>query len=471
MGTMKSKFVRISFATLCVITLASCGRASRKKSVPNPSDKIFTVSAARVKSQEIPDVLQQQGVFIPVHRLELKSDFTGRIQTLSVVEGQSVLTGDALLKIEDELLPFVQDRQRAELREAEAQLELSSRQESEPTEAAGDALEEESEENLDTQVPPSGETGTQNFSEENSPPPQEDQNNVDESNPFDNNAQAPEALGEGDNQNEEPTDNQDQSQDDTMARLAQLRRRAQMARQNTLRRRNGPQAAQAPQENPAVTESRRQLDQAKVDRIRAELSLTEKQLEGSTLIAPFDGFVSRVPINEGSMVKPGELLMEIVSLDPIELSLKIPQQAIAQINKQMEVKVTVPALGPVSFKGSLSYIGAEVSGTDKSIEIRVQVENREGKIKIGMDGTAQMAEAKASHRALLIPQEAILREENKTYVYVIEGQVAQKQEVSLGAFFNNEVEIKRGLGEDDSVVTRGIDQLSEEEEFIKVSNL
>ncbi len=469
MGTMKSKFARVSFAMLCVVTLASCGRASRKKSIPNPNDKVFTVSAVQAKNQEIPDVLQQQGVFVPVHRLELKSDFTGKVQTLSVVEGQSVLTGDILLKIEDELLPFVQDRQRAELREAEAQLELSSRQENESTEVSGDALEEESEENPDTQVP-QGDTEAQNFSEENSPPPQEDQENTDESNPLENNAQAPEALSESDNPGEEPTDNQDQ-QDDTMARLAQLRRRAQMARQNTLRRRNGAQNTQAPQENPAVTESRRQLDQAKVDRIRAELSLTEKQLEGSTLIASFDGFVSHVPINEGSMVKPGDLLMEIVSLDPIELSLKIPQQEIARINKQMEVKVAVPALGAVSFKGSLSYIGAEVSGADKSVEIRIQVENREGKIKIGMDGTAQMAETKASHRAILVPQESILREENKTYVYVIEGQIAQKREVTLGSFFNNEVEIKRGLREGDSVVTRGLDQLSEEEEFVKVGTL
>jgi len=105
----------------------------------------------------------------------------------------------------------------------------------------------------------------------------------------------------------------------------------------------------------------------------------------------------------------------------------------------------------------------------KSVEIRIRVANPNLKIKVGMEGIAEIGVANKTHDALLVPTDALLRQGDKKFVYVIDGNVAAKQEVTTGGFFEGMVEIKTGVKANEQVVTRGGSSLKEDEEYIKVS--
>lgn len=433
---MKRLLAGLLILPFALILGSSCGQGDTKKSVPTAKDKVFPVTIASAAKREIPNVLSYEGQFIPLQRLEVKSDFTGKVQALSVVEGQAVLSGDVLLKIEDEKLPWVLDRQRAELREAEAQMELDSRL------ANGGGQEDAFEEFPE-----------QEEEEEEEEQPEED-----------------EVAEEEEEELEEGVELSPQE------RLARLRRRAQRARARARANRRTPprQAARPRAEEPVneeVIESRQNLHQAKIDRIRAEITLTEKQINGATIISPFDGFVSRVKITEGSLVRSDQLLVDIVMVDPIDLSLKVPTNEIGKIDKKMETKVTVPDLGASNFKGEISFIGAELGASQRDVEVRIRVDNRGEKIKLGMKGVASLAISKSTHSALLVPDNSIVRLEEKSYVYVVRGQVAKRVPVTLGASYEGWTEIKKGIRKSDRVVSGGVQSLKESEEFIKVSGV
>lgn len=417
---------------------SSCGKDGKKKSVPGPNDKVFTVGVSTVNQKDIPDSIEVTGIFVPLQTLEVKSDFSGKVQTLSVVEGQDILAGDVLLKIEDERLPWVLDRQRAELREAEAQMELDTQ----TGDAGGDedALEELEEEEEGEEE---GEGGEEEPEEEEQAEEEEEE----------------EELEPG----ETPSPQQ---------RLALLRRRAARARRMAAQRRNQRQRETQPARpvvNEEVSRSRQELNQARVERIRAEVAETEKQIQGSTLISPMDGFVNRVKISEGTLIQPTDFLMSIVTVDPIDLSVNVSKGKIGQVDKKTQVKVIVPDLKK-SYPGEISFIGAELQPNQKSVEVRVRVENPGLKIKGGMEGVANMAVAGSSHKALLIPSDAVLEEDGKSYVYVVKGQLATKQEVVTGSHFEGQVEITKGIRKKDKVVSRGVELLKDPEEFIKVTS-
>lgn len=441
------------FLVIAVLFLPACGKIGKKKTIPGPDDKVHSVSVSPVMERDVPDVIKLDGRFIPHNQVEIKSDFTGRVQALSVNEGQHVAAGEVLLKIEDERLPFVLEQQRAALREAEAQLELDrSRGFASPEEEEGTGTQPEEQPELQDEE--AGGIPGEGTPEEQAPEEAEQEGTVAEE------EQAEQEAVEGEEQS-------------PMERLAQLRRRAQQARAAAQARlRAQQQQAQteqttSAQEDDDVVRNREALDQAKIDRLRTELSLTEKQVEGSTLTTTFEGMVTRVEVSEGSLVKPGDLLLEILSLDPIELSLKIPKEEIAKVNKQMAVKVTVPDLGNRSFPGEISFIGAALEQDQKSVEVRIRLENPEQKIKIGMEGIAEIAVEQASHRALMVPEAAIVRREGKNFLYVVDGQVAQAVEVEIGASMEGMVEIRRGIRTKDQVVSRGVEQLREKDEFIR----
>jgi RND family efflux transporter MFP subunit len=136
----------------------------------------------------------------------------------------------------------------------------------------------------------------------------------------------------------------------------------------------------------------------------------------------------------------------------------------------MEVKVTAPDLPGQSFKGEISFIGAELDQDRKSVEVRVRAANPNLKVKVGMDGVSEMGVANKTHEALLVPFEAVLRDGDSRFVYVLDGSVAEKREVVTGSFYEGMVEIRDGLKASDQVVTRGAESLKEDEEFVKVSS-
>ncbi len=416
---------------LCLCLLPACGKG-RKKDIPGPNDKVFTVGVAEVVSRDIPDGIEIPGTFTASQRLVVKSDFTGRVQALSVIEGQQVAVNDALMKIDDEKLPYVLERQRAELREAEAQLEFDSK-------ATGIAADEEGLE--DTGEAQQLEDALAGAGGEEAP--------------ADQNAEAtPEALA-----TPEATEN-------TPFPI----RRPFGVRRNARRGIGSPRTPAVAAQSPELQESRQTLNQAKVDRIKAEIVLSERQLAGSTLLATVEGFVSKVHVAEGSMVKVDEPLVDIVRVDPIELTLHIPKDDIARIEKNMQVKVTVNDLKQESFDGEISFIGAELDPQKKTLEMRVRLSNPGMRVKAGMEGVAHLAIANKTHPALMVPPAAIRGEGDKKFVYVVRGQVAEKREIVTGSGFEGLVEVTKGLKAGERVVTRGLDSLKEDEEFVKVTS-
>lgn len=425
----------LALALLLGLGFLGCSSWNGKDDTPGPEDKVYTVSLASVVEREIPNSIQAEGPFIPLSTLELKSDFSGKVQALSVEEGQSVYAGDVLMKIEDEKLPWVLERQRAQLGEAQAQLELDEKL------AAGGSYEENEDEEGDEE---------EEYNEE-----PEDEEEYDEG------------------EEEEEYDDEEGGQTAAFRRLARLRRQAARARRRNQQAKNQSRPATTPTPRPAISpevaQSREVLNQAKVERIRAEISETERQLEGATITSGIDGIIVKVGVAEGTLVKPGDLLAEIVTLDPIDLRLRINSEDIGKIDKKMKVKVTVADLDNRIYEGEISFIGAAVDPAQKNVEIRVRLTNRDEKIKIGMEGLANIALAGGSHEAMLVPREAIVQRQGRTYLYVQEApQLAERVEVRVGSAFENMMEIKSGIDEDERIIVNGAQKLKDEEEFIKV---
>src|SRR5262249_62354247 len=67
------------------------------------------------------------GVFVPALKVKIKSEFSGRLENLSVVKGQIILAKTPLFRIEDDNLTQELSRLRARLQVAETQLEQSER--------------------------------------------------------------------------------------------------------------------------------------------------------------------------------------------------------------------------------------------------------------------------------------------------------------------------------------------------------
>ena len=95
--------------------------------------------------------------------------------------------------------------------------------------------------------------------------------------------------------------------------------------------------------------------------------------------------------------------------------------------------------------------------------VKVELDNKDGKIKSGMMAEVSFTMA-ASDDTILLPRNAVIEKDNETYVYVINNGKAKKTAVELGIEAEDTIEIKSGLKKGDNVVTKGQTYLSDGEE-------
>jgi Membrane-fusion protein len=120
----------------------------------------------------------------------------------------------------------------------------------------------------------------------------------------------------------------------------------------------------------------------------------------------------------------------------------------------MTVSVRIPAIPQESITGHLSFVSPIVDPATRTVEVRMDVENKMGLLK--PDQLANMTFIGNATRKLTVPNSAVVREGNADYVFV---QVAPTRyvlrEVSLGEEANDHRVVLDGLQENEHIVTEG----------------
>ncbi|MDQ8180514.1 efflux RND transporter periplasmic adaptor subunit [Pelagicoccus sp. SDUM812005] len=103
-----------------------------------------------------------------------------------------------------------------------------------------------------------------------------------------------------------------------------------------------------------------------------------------TLRAPIGGVVVSKKVNEGDYVKTGESLFRIVDLNELWLFLDAYESDLAWLRYGQEVAFSVQAFPGETFHGQIAFIEPEVDSKTRTVQVRVNVPNRDGRLKPGM---------------------------------------------------------------------------------------
>jgi RND family efflux transporter MFP subunit len=106
------------------------------------------------------------------------------------------------------------------------------------------------------------------------------------------------------------------------------------------------------------------------------------------------------------------------------------------------------------YEGRVSYISDAVDKETRTVKVRSTVANRGRTLKAEM--FVNVAISTGTTRALTIPQSAVHREGNETYVLIAKAKdQLERRPVVLGDDLGDAVEVTGGLGVDDRVVSTG----------------
>lgn len=204
----------------------------------------------------------------------------------------------------------------------------------------------------------------------------------------------------------------------------------------------------------------RDLDSAtsRLDRVRAEKESLEVAIGKKSIRAPFDGRLGIRQVNLGQFIEPGDPIVRLESLDQLFADFKLPQQALPRLRVGQDVQIEVDAWPGEQFAGSVMAIEPGIDDATRNVSLRAQIDNTDGRLRPGM--FAEIGVALPERReVLLVPQTAINFSPFGNSVYVIEdsgeGSIARNVYVSVGETRGDLIEVTRGLGPGQEVVTSG----------------
>jgi membrane fusion protein (multidrug efflux system) len=206
------------------------------------------------------------------------------------------------------------------------------------------------------------------------------------------------------------------------------------------------------------------LSEAQLDQLQATLKANEARVAGArsqlndTIIrAPFAGRVGLRNVSIGSYVSPGTVITTLDDTSTIKLDFSVPEVFLATLAEGLEVSARTAAYPDTEFKGKVSSIDSRLDPVSRSIVVRARIDNKDGRLKPGMFMTVKLMRSDAP--ALMLPEEALVPEGSRKFVFVVRDGKAERVEVQTGRRRPGEVEIVSGLAEGDVVVTEGTQKI------------
>ena len=195
---------------------------------------------------------------------------------------------------------------------------------------------------------------------------------------------------------------------------------------------------------------------------KAVLEDARARLERSEVRAPFAAVIHRLELEPGAYLKTGSPVAELIDLSTVEVGIEVTGRQVVALRVGQPVSVEVPVYAGERFEGTIFAIGRAARDGTRKYPIIVRLANPDEKLLPGMVGTAHLRLA-ASGPSLRIPREAVRREFEIEYVFVVEpdengwARARRRRVVTRTVPFAPEtVEVVTGLDEGDRVAVSGV---------------
>jgi membrane fusion protein, multidrug efflux system len=195
---------------------------------------------------------------------------------------------------------------------------------------------------------------------------------------------------------------------------------------------------------------------------QAALENARLNLEYCTIPSPLDGYVGRVLLQAGNLVKANDVnpLLVINQVRPVYVNFAVPEQNLPEVRKYMaagplRVEVLPTDAGQKRVEGQLIFIDNAVDPTTGTIRLRAQFDNADAALWPGQFVNVSVRLYEQAD-ALIVPSQAVQSGPDGQYVYIVGGDMlVELRRITVQRTDGERAIVAKGLAKGELVVTRG----------------
>lgn len=185
----------------------------------------------------------------------------------------------------------------------------------------------------------------------------------------------------------------------------------------------------------------------------------DDRLAKTRVVAPFDGTILEIPVNEGQVVvgaasvNSGTSLMTFADLSSLLIISQVNQLDANKLTLGQEVVLNCPSSKNADASAKINFIAplATVKNNIKGFEVRGMIEKNGVGLKPGLSVRVRVPLEKAID-VVAVPLTAVFEQKNEKVAYVLEDGKTERREVTVGVIDNELAEIRSGLKEGEDVL-------------------
>jgi len=193
----------------------------------------------------------------------------------------------------------------------------------------------------------------------------------------------------------------------------------------------------------------------------AGLDVQRNQSAYTSLKATADGVVTGIDAEAGQVVSAGQVVVRIAETADKEIAFQIPENRLAQVQAIRTGEVQMWS-GGAPLRGTLREVSPSADPATRSFAARLALPQAPAELGFGMTATVRFS-ARNPQPASRIPLSALLRAEDQTWVWTLDGKdmTVHRRPVRVATVGDTDVVLAEVLPEGTEIATAGVHLLHE----------
>lgn len=180
------------------------------------------------------------------------------------------------------------------------------------------------------------------------------------------------------------------------------------------------------------------------------------------VVAPFAGTVIEKKVTVGSLASPSEPILVVADLSKVWIEANLGETMLSKVRVGANATVTLDAYPGETFAGRVTYVASLLDKDSRTVQARIEVENKDGRLKPEMFASATIASTTGpsakggqAQQAMSVPDAAIVLLQGQPTVFVFEHGGYEPRAILAGDKLAGRTIVKSGLVAGEQVVAAG----------------
>ncbi|HEY9870680.1 MAG TPA: efflux RND transporter periplasmic adaptor subunit [Candidatus Obscuribacterales bacterium] len=188
----------------------------------------------------------------------------------------------------------------------------------------------------------------------------------------------------------------------------------------------------------------------------ANVKRIEAQQAFKYVRAPFDGVITLRKVDPGALITAGSQsssleLFQLAKIDRLRIYVNVPQTFARYLNPGQKAEIHVPEYPERTFTGVVSNVAGALDPETRTRQTEVRIDNKDHALLPGMYAQVQITTRRAD-TWVRVPSTTLVPRPDGMYVVTVNDGKAHYQKVAIGRDFGDEVELRAGIAQGDTIV-------------------